>query len=123
MGYSVVALKNKIMEMYPEIEENGVQMGLVFNGEKDTYFVSFRKGRNVFATHLQKTEADAFMDGIRFVFLGSQIGRWLKNFTANKIQAKDMHAVQGTRQQEPDHGHYRRFGCEKEGLWAIQLSH
>lgn len=31
MGYTVVALKEKLMEMYPEIEKNGILVGLVFS--------------------------------------------------------------------------------------------
>lgn len=115
MGYSISALTGKIMEMYPEIEKNGIHMGLVFNAEKETYFVSFRKGRSVFATHLQKNEADACMDGVKFIFLGSQIGRWMKNFITDQTQTTDLSISQSTA-----HWHHREPGREKEEQWAIR---
>jgi len=90
MDYTTGALRRKIMEMYPEIEKNGVAMSLVYNGDKDTYFVNFSKGRKVFATHLEKRETDECMNGIKFVFLGSQIGHWMNNFAANQTQPADL---------------------------------
>lgn len=90
MGYTIGALSGKIREMYPEIEENGIVMGLVFNQDNETYFVNFRKGRKVFATHLQKKEADEFMDGAKFAFLGSQIGHWMNSVASNQTQPSDI---------------------------------
>ncbi|MBI5846409.1 MAG: hypothetical protein HZB31_00375 [Nitrospirae bacterium] len=123
MGYTVVALKNRIMEMYPEIETNGVMMSLVFNKDNDTYFISFSKGLNAFATHLQRNEVDKCMDGIKFVFLGFQIGRWLQSFVSGQTQTTDSPALQTGRQQEPERGHYRWPDNRKEEPWATQLSH
>jgi hypothetical protein len=34
MGYSNVALKDKIMEMYPEIEKHGISTSIDFSDEK-----------------------------------------------------------------------------------------
>jgi len=92
MDYTIGALGRKIMEMYPEIEKNGVAMGLAFNEEKSTYFVNFKKGRKVFATHLEKKEADECMDGVKFAFLGSQIWHWMNNLEASQMQAADLPA-------------------------------
>ncbi len=92
MGYTIGALRDKIIEMYPELEKNGVALGLLYNAEKDTYFVNFSKGRKVFATHLEKKETDACMDGVKFSFLGSQIGHWMNNLTVNQTEAADMPA-------------------------------
>ena len=118
MGYTIGALKRKIMEMYPEIEKNGIEMELVFNEGKSTYFVNFRKGRTVFATHLQEHEADACMEGIKFVFLGSQIGRWMKNFVVVQSQTADMLDAQTTRDQRPVQELCSESGSQKEEQWA-----
>lgn len=80
MGYTIVALKDKIMEMYPEIEKNGISVGLSFDEQKNAYIVQFKKGEQELTTHLEKKDADECMDGIKCVYLGSQIAQFIKNF-------------------------------------------
>jgi hypothetical protein len=80
MGYSNVALKDKVMEMYPEIERHGISVGLDFNEEKNAYIVKFKKDKHELTTHLEKKDADECMDGIKCVYLGVQIAQFIKNF-------------------------------------------
>ena len=80
MGYTNVALKDKIMEMYPEIAKNGISAGLDFDTTKNAYIVKFQKDRHELTTHLEKNDADECMDGIKCVYLGVQIGQFIKNF-------------------------------------------
>ncbi len=80
MGYTVVALKEKIMEMYPEIGKHGISVGLDFSREKNAYIVRFRKENHELTTHLEKKDADECMDGIKCVYLGVQIAQFIKNF-------------------------------------------
>ena len=80
MGYTNVALKDKIMEMYPEISKQGISLGLDFSKEKNAYIVRFKKGKHELTTHLEKKDADACMDGIKCVYLGVQVGQFIKNF-------------------------------------------
>jgi len=80
MGYTNVALKDKIMEMYPEIEKHGIAISLDFNKEKDAYIVKFKKDKHELTTHLEKKDADECMDGIKCVYFGVQIGQFVKNF-------------------------------------------
>ena len=70
MGYTIVALKEKIMEMYPEIEKHGIYAVLEFSEEKNAYIVRFKKGNQELTTHLEKKDADDCMDGIKCVYLG-----------------------------------------------------
>lgn len=80
MGYTNVALKDKITEMYPEIEKHGGAVSLDFNKEKNAYIVTFRKDKHELTTHLEKKDADECMDGIKCVYLGVQVGQFIKNF-------------------------------------------
>ncbi len=80
MGYTMVALKDKIMEMYPEIEKHAISVGLEFSEEKNAYIVHFKKRHHELTTHLEKKDADECMDGIKCVYLGVQIGQLIKNF-------------------------------------------
>lgn len=80
MGYTNVALKDKIVEMYPEVERRGIAVSLDFSQEKNAYVVKFKKDRHELTTHLEKKDADECMDGIKCVYLGMQVGEFIKNF-------------------------------------------
>jgi len=80
MGYTIVALKEKIMEMYPEVGRHGIFVSLDFSKEKNAYIVKFKKDSHELTTHLEKRDADECMDGIKCVYLGVQIGQFIKNF-------------------------------------------
>lgn len=80
MGYTIVALKDKILEMYPEIQRYGITVNLTFDEQKNAYIVQFKKGGYELTTHLEKKDADECMNGIKCVYLGVQIGQFIKNF-------------------------------------------
>ena len=80
MGYTNVGLKDKIMEMYPEVERHGIAVSLDYNEEKHAYIVRFKRGIHELATHLDKKDADECMNGYKCVYLGMQIGEFIKNF-------------------------------------------
>lgn len=80
MGYTNVALKDKIVEMYPEVERHGIKVSLDFSEEKNAYIVKFKKDSHELTTHLEKKDADECMDGIKCVYLGMQVGEFIKNF-------------------------------------------
>lgn len=80
MGYTVVALEDKILDMYPEIRKHGISVSVNFDEEKNAYIVKFRKDKHELTTHLEKKDADECIDGIKCVHLGIQLGEFIKNF-------------------------------------------
>lgn len=80
MGYSEVALKDKVEAMYPELVKKGVSVGLAWNEQKGAYIVTMNKEDKSLATHLEKKDADSCMDGILCVHLGVQVKQFLDNF-------------------------------------------
>jgi hypothetical protein len=80
MGYTNVALKDKIMEMYPDIIKNGISVSLDFDKEKNAYIVKFKKDKHELTTHIEKKDADECMNGTKCVYLGIQVGQFIKNF-------------------------------------------
>lgn len=80
MGYTQVALEDKILEMYPEIREHGIAMSLAFDEAKNAWIVRFKKGTNELTTHLEKKDADDCMNNIKCVYLGVQVEQFIKNF-------------------------------------------
>ena len=84
MGYTNVALKDKVMEMYPEILKHDISVSLDFDMAKKAYLVKFTKDDHELTTHIEKKDADECMDGIKCVYLGIQIGQFIKNFDEKK---------------------------------------
>ncbi len=82
MGYSNVALKDKIIEMYPEIYQNNLSLGLDFNPEKDAYVITIKKQSHELSAYLDKSDADECMDGTKCIHLGLKIGEFVKNYNA-----------------------------------------
>ena len=80
MAYTIVALKEKILEMYPELEAHGATVNLVFDAEKDAYVVKMHKGSHELTTHLERRDADDCMNGIKCVSLGIQVEQFVGNF-------------------------------------------
>ena len=80
MAYTDDALKGKIAEIYPEITKHGISLGLDFNKEKNAYIVKFTKGKHELTTHLEKKDADDCMNNIKCVYLGVQVGQFVRNF-------------------------------------------
>ncbi len=84
MGYTNVALKDRLYEMYPEIGQHGISMSLVFNNELKTFDMKLKKDLKELTTHLEKKDADECMDGIKCIQLGVQVDQFIRNFEIRK---------------------------------------
>ncbi len=84
MGYTQVALEDKVLEMYPEITKHGISLGMSFDSDKNAWIVKLHKGANELTTHLEKKDADECMNNIKCVYLGVQLAQFIKNFEERK---------------------------------------
>lgn len=80
MGYTSVALEDKILDMYPEIRKHDIAVSLYFSEEKKAYVVQFKKDKHKLETYIDKSDADECMDGLKCVHLGVHLGEFIKNF-------------------------------------------
>jgi len=80
MAYTDEMLKQKIVEMYPEIPKHGISVSIDFSKEKNAYIVKFSKGKHELTTHLEKKDADDCMNNIKCIYLGVQVGQFVRNF-------------------------------------------
>lgn len=62
MGYTQVALEDKILDMYPEIRQHGISPRLSFDAGKNAWAVRLVKEGKDFTVYLNKEDADACMD-------------------------------------------------------------
>ena len=82
MGYSNVALKDKIVEMYPEISQHGISIALDLNEDKGSYVIKLKKDTHELSTYLEIEDAKECMDGNKCVHLGLKITEFINNFNA-----------------------------------------
>ena len=80
MGYTPVALKDKILQMHPLIEGRGISLSVTFSHLKDVWVVKMRKDGHELVTYLERSAADDCIDGRVCVHLGVQIDEFMRNF-------------------------------------------
>jgi len=80
MGYTQVALEDKLLALYPEIRAKGLTPLMSFDQGKDTWVVTFKKGTQEHTVHLCKTDADACMDSTYCETFGKELKEVLKKF-------------------------------------------
>ncbi len=84
MSVDPKALESTIREMYPEIVKHGLLLSLSFDTDTDAWIVKLSKGKHELTTHLEKKDAEGCLDGIQCIYLGIQVGQFVKNFELNE---------------------------------------
>ncbi|MHB8175446.1 MAG: hypothetical protein ACYDG7_02620 [Thermoleophilia bacterium] len=79
MGYTQVALEDKLLEMYPELSEHHIGLSLSMDEERNAWVVRFRKGDHSRYAFLDKKDADVCMDGQKCLYLGVLIGQYIRD--------------------------------------------
>lgn len=90
MKYTNIALKDKITEMYPDIEKQAVKLNITFNEEKNAFILRFKRGKDELVTHLDRSDADDCMNNIRCVHLGIKVDQFVRNFEARATFGKKV---------------------------------
>jgi hypothetical protein len=80
MTLSAQDLEDKLLEMYPEIRAHALSMGLNFDAAKNAWIVHLKRDDKDFTTHLEAKDAEDCLSGIKCIYLGVQIGQFIKNF-------------------------------------------
>ncbi|MGA7578304.1 MAG: hypothetical protein ACLQUW_12735 [Desulfobaccales bacterium] len=80
MSYNIDILKEKILEMYPELARRGVHSILSYDSGKQAYVLKLQKGVHELATYIDRPDADRCLEGQVCVALGIQIRQFLDNF-------------------------------------------
>ena len=79
MGYTQVALEDKLYEMYPELMEHKLAVRLSFDEQRNAWVINFdREGKSRFA-FLDKADADACMDDLRCIYLGTLVDQYVQD--------------------------------------------
>ena len=84
MGYTQVGLEEKILEMYPQIKQHRIAIGMSFDEGKNAWIIKFTRDGKELTTHLDKKDADDCMNNIKCIYLGVQVEQFIKNFETRK---------------------------------------
>ncbi len=79
-AYSNRQLIEKILEIHPEILKHDIAFSLSFSARRNAYVLDFKRGRHELTTHLEKKDVDECMANIKCVYLGVQVGQFIRNF-------------------------------------------
>lgn len=79
MGYTQVALEDKLLQMYPEILGNRINISVTFDEERNAWVVRFDKNGHSRYAFLEKKDADSCMDGHQCIYLGTLISQYIKD--------------------------------------------
>ncbi|MBW1861769.1 MAG: hypothetical protein JRJ02_05280 [Deltaproteobacteria bacterium] len=82
MSYTKEDLKNKLLEMYPEITTYGLSTELKFDEGKNAWIVAFSKGNHSRHAFLDKRDSDACIEGNACIYLGILIAQYIKDLEA-----------------------------------------
>lgn len=72
-------LCRKIIDLYPEIGECGIDVNVDFDKEKNVWIVDLKKDAHELKHHLEIPDADDCMEGKQCVSLGLEIDQLRKN--------------------------------------------
>ncbi|MEW6584077.1 MAG: hypothetical protein AB1442_00525 [Nitrospirota bacterium] len=82
MGYTQVALEDRILQMYPEILNKGISPRISFDEQRDTWLIKLKKDGKEITICLNKEDADACMDNTYCKSFGEEVGKAVKEFAA-----------------------------------------
>ena len=78
-------LCQKILEIYPEIGQCGVNLKVDFDKRQKAWVVSLKKDNHKLKHFLENPDAENCMEGKQCVALGIEIAQILKNFKGNRF--------------------------------------
>lgn len=75
-------LKAKVLALFPEIEQYGLDTDLQFDSEQDAWLLTVKKGKDVLSTHLEEQDVESCMAGKECLHVAVQLGRFIRNYCA-----------------------------------------
>jgi hypothetical protein len=80
MEHNKEELLEKLRQMHPEIQKYNLNLDAEWLADKNAWLVKVDHGDLKLHTYLDKSDADACLEGTQCVYLGVQIGQFVNNF-------------------------------------------
>ncbi len=73
-------IKAKLKQIYPEIDEYGLNFEVHFDQQKNAWIASFTSGKHTLSTHIEEDEVENCLLGKECYHLGIHLGRFIRHF-------------------------------------------
>ena len=83
--YDRKELCRKIIELYPDIGQCGIDVDVHYSRKKNAWIVDLQKGGHRLEHHLEKQDAKLCIDGKQCASLGLEIAQLKKNITGEQF--------------------------------------
>jgi hypothetical protein len=83
--YTANQLCEKIISIYPEIGECGIDINVEYNKMENTWMVHLKKGSHKLDHFLETIDADSCMEGKKCISLGLEIAQLMKNIKGEQF--------------------------------------
>ncbi len=80
MANSRDALKERLTQLHPDIQKLGIEVSLIFDGNKDAYEVKLMKDGEEFIAYLDRRDADDCLNGVECYHLGLAVADFVQRF-------------------------------------------
>ncbi|MFO8031014.1 MAG: hypothetical protein R6U22_00560 [Desulfohalobiaceae bacterium] len=75
-------IKEKLLQIYPEIEDYGLSLTLSFDEQQKAWLATFSKEGHELSTHLEEQDVESCLQGNECYHLGIQLGQFIRNYCA-----------------------------------------
>lgn len=80
MQVNAEELKKKVLALFPEIEQYGLNMDLKYDADQDAWLLTVSKGKETLTTHLEEQDVEACISGKECYHVAVQLGRFIRNY-------------------------------------------
>ncbi len=75
-------VQKKLHQIYPEIEQYGLDLSLAFDDQQNAWLATLKKGKHELSTHLEEKDVQNCLQGKECYHLGIQLGQFIRNYCA-----------------------------------------
>lgn len=80
MQVNAEELKKKVLALFPEIEQYGLNMDLKYDADQEAWLLTVSKGQEALSTHLEEQDVEACISGKECYHVAIQLGRFIRNY-------------------------------------------
>ena len=80
MSTNATQIKEKLEQIYPEINKFELALDVSFDQDKNAWVANFKKGEHNLTTHLEPQDVDSCLEGKECYHLGIQLGQFIRNY-------------------------------------------
>ncbi|MBS3780691.1 MAG: hypothetical protein KGY41_09875 [Desulfovermiculus sp.] len=80
MQVNAEELKQKVLALFPEIEQYGLNMDLKYDADQDAWLLTVSKGQETLSTHLEEQDVEACLTGKECYHVAMQLGRFIRHY-------------------------------------------